>query len=495
MNIFIVEDEYWALEEMKALLKVYQTEHNLYFYDNGEDAFGEVSIHKPEMIVTDITMPGMDGLELVQKVLDVDPTTKCIILTVHDTFDYAKKGIQLGVVDYLLKPLKKDALYQTMDTTIETIQKRKQEEIEKQHWSINQLLFNTLAKDNQDYEVFEYQPFVFLYVLLGNWHAPVSEEMSQINVKKVFEHYGQGQKIWYFSLDKQRKLLLVSGKDATPMSKLPISKLFNTLREMGQVHLCFLKKNANTKLMDAYQKTHQLMEKQKCYGESTLITEDKKEDGTDLEILWTTVRVIEKQIRQGELASISQQTKYLLTQIQKVNVSQRQLFQFLLDMYYAILYNLQQTNSRMMKLENIDEMFAKLDCLLTFQELEEWLEELINKIVSAYTPQEIAPKHLIPEVKHWIAESYAESITFQQFADEHHVSLSYLSREFKEQTKMNFSKYLINYRVRKAKELFQNGLDRTMEVGSLVGYNDPKHFRAVFKKVTGKTPKEFKDSL
>jgi two-component system response regulator YesN len=88
----------------------------------------------------------------------------------------------------------------------------------------------------------------------------------------------------------------------------------------------------------------------------------------------------------------------------------------------------------------------------------------------------------------WIHANYQGSLSLQQFASEHHVSLGHLSRLFKSQTGYNFSDYVIGYRIGKAKELLADGTSRPSEVGELVGYEDAKHFCHLFKRLTGETP-------
>ncbi|MCJ7843197.1 response regulator [Lederbergia sp. NSJ-179] len=494
MIFFIVEDEYWALLELKTLLKKYQNEHTIYFYDNGEDACEEVPIYKPDLIVTDITMPGMDGLKLVQKVKGMDPKIKCILLTVHDTFDYAKKGIQLGVVDYLLKPIKKEALYKVMDHTIDDIKKNKQDMAEKEVWAINHLLLQPLRKSNHDLETFERQPLFLVYLLFGNWNAPVSGDHLNMDVTEFKREVGISLETWLLPLDQQRKLVLIAGENDQYFIDFVLSSLFRYFKGKEQVHISYIKKNEDHRLSEAYHQVHQLLDKYKRFGESSIIINDQ-ENQKDISMFWTTVRVIERQIQQGELASINLQIKILIKQIKERRISQRQLFRFLSDMYYALIYKLQQTTNSIIQMNGIEETFAKLDCFVTFEELEDWMGELITRIAEAFSSGGIAPKHLIPKVRDWIEKSFADNITFQQFADEHHVSVSYLSREFKQQTKMTFSEYLMNYRIRKAQELFENGVERTVDVGSLVGYHDPKHFRMVFKRITGMTPREYKKRI
>jgi two-component system response regulator YesN len=106
-----VEDERWALEELKALFKRYEPQHLVHAFENGEDALEAANSVVPHLVLTDITMPGMDGLELLAEIGRGHPEAKGIILSVHDDFAYAQRGMQTGVTDYLLKPVRKrDAL-------------------------------------------------------------------------------------------------------------------------------------------------------------------------------------------------------------------------------------------------------------------------------------------------------------------------------------------------------------------------------------------------
>src|SRR5262249_53012113 len=105
------------------------------------------------------------------------------------------------------------------------------------------------------------------------------------------------------------------------------------------------------------------------------------------------------------------------------------------------------------------------------------------------------PKGLIPVLLCHIHNQYQSVISLQQFAAEHHVSLGYLSRLFKIHTGMTFSEYIVDYRIRKAKELLGLGVDRLQEVSRLVGYEDAKHFSLLFKKVVGESPMAYAKRL
>ncbi|UOQ50371.1 response regulator [Gracilibacillus caseinilyticus] len=477
MNIFIVEDEYWALEELKALLMNYQQDHQLFFFDDGEEAYEHALRHTPDLVMTDITMPVIDGIELIRKVKRLYPVTECVLLTVHDSFDYAKQAIDLDVSDYLLKPVKRHTLEAMMNRLLRKIADRKRQEFDKQLWFINQQIVNPTAANT---EMFFDEALFVTYIVLGNWKAPIEDDYT---IMQELQQHTEG---WLLALDKQRILFLNKTEVIT-------KTLFQQWSESGQVHIATVKKAKQQRLGDAYQQVQQLMNQHKLFGKSTFITEQTPAKFVNISTLWDEVRVLEKSLRNREYTSVAKQLSILREQIEYSQPTQRVLRQFLLDMYYAIWFKLEQSTSKVIRIQHMDSHYAALDSLLTYKELRDWLQQLVEFIIKSLDDKELAPRQLIPKVKEFIETHYADNITFQQFADDHHVSLSYLSREFKLQTSMNFSEYLTNYRIEKAKELFENGFTKTVEVGMLVGYHDPKHFRSVFKKATNYSPKQYKD--
>lgn len=481
MRIFIVEDEYWALEELKQLLKAYRKTHDIHFYENGKAAYSDVIVLKPDLIVTDITMPELNGLELVEKVKEFDRTIECILLTVHDTFDYAKKGIQLGVRDYLLKPIKKESLYQILDEAIkrqiERSAIRKNEEI----MILSQMFINQEETSHAINHVMEEQQLYLLYVLFERSEYPISLE--------TFLKDTDLEVLWTLPLNDQNYLIIIPyGLSVTEK----ILKLYNHLINQVQVHFCFEIKRHNDGLLDTYNKVKTRLEKYKLFGMSSYIepnfSQDKEKDFT---VVWESVRIIEKRINEGTLGLIRMEIDQLVDTIKKMRLTEIELQRVLLDVHYALTYNLHLDvdNSKL----NNDRSTIRLNRISSFTELRQGIFDIIDNFTSIMNNDDIQPKHLIPSVQKWIETSYYEQITFKEFADQHHVSLSYLSREFKDQTGNTFSDYLTKVRIDKSCQLLDKNTHSTKEVGELVGYRDPKHFRDVFKKVTGLSIREYKN--
>ena len=122
MKVFLVEDEYIVREGIKNNI---DWEKNGYDFcgeaSDGELAFPMISEKRPDIVITDIRMPFMDGIELSRMIKEEYPEIKIIILSGHEEFEYAKAAIQIGVEEYLLKPINGDELLQVVNRVAQKI--------------------------------------------------------------------------------------------------------------------------------------------------------------------------------------------------------------------------------------------------------------------------------------------------------------------------------------------------------------------------------------
>ena len=117
-TVLIIEDEFYFRQALKQYLSSHADEFSLCGEArNGEEGLQKIMELKPDIALVDITMPLMDGISLIRKAREAGSKTRMIILTGYGEFDYAKQAIQLGVQDYLLKPLQSDELYQSLSKT------------------------------------------------------------------------------------------------------------------------------------------------------------------------------------------------------------------------------------------------------------------------------------------------------------------------------------------------------------------------------------------
>src|SRR6185295_11903830 len=114
MNILVVEDEPLALDDLLGMLQAFDSAHRIIGCASGVEALIQAETTPPDLVITDIRMPEIDGLELVRKLKVRAPQLAAIVLSGYSEFEYARTSLRLGIADYLLKPVRTDTLHQTV---------------------------------------------------------------------------------------------------------------------------------------------------------------------------------------------------------------------------------------------------------------------------------------------------------------------------------------------------------------------------------------------
>ncbi|WP_028552888.1 response regulator transcription factor [Paenibacillus sp. UNC451MF] len=497
MNIFVVEDERWALAELEQLLAYYSPKHRIHAFDNGDDALAAAIELRPNLVLTDINMPGIDGLELIEELTKLDSTIKCIILSVHDEFEYARQSMKFGVGDYLLKPVKKEILIQAVDKSILLIEEGNRRRAE---WLVGSLAQMLLSED----EVTEKSEFGrevnrqrYGMVLLSLSSGELIKCWKEVDLgvdelqSQLADILYPGAPILCIDLDSRQRLLLVPMSGVTEEEGVQpvLLRFYERLRELPlQAHMGFGVKRELESLRSVFIQLKQCIEEQAIFGMPTFLTLGTKRREADLLNVWDKVRVMEVHYKKGDLLKGQNMMKLILEDLCQKRITKRQLRLFVQDMLFSLKYRLLSSSSGMVSLNDLQEDLRSLNGCSGYDELSEWLREKLLDLYCGMATKELNPKGLVPMLLQHIHNHYQENISLQQFASDHHISLGYLSRIFKSQTGTTFSDYITGYRIRKAKELLSGGIERLQEVSQLVGYEDTKHFSLLFKKYVGTTP-------
>ena len=119
LNVYIADDEVWITLGLKKLLeKLNMDVFVVGTANNGLTAKEEIAMFKPDVVFTDIRMPGLSGLELLQAIPEVSPDTKVVIISGYAEFSYAKEAVQHHAYDYLLKPIKEEDLQRVLSAIV-----------------------------------------------------------------------------------------------------------------------------------------------------------------------------------------------------------------------------------------------------------------------------------------------------------------------------------------------------------------------------------------
>lgn len=495
MNIFLVEDEYWALAELVELFKVYEPEHKVYAFDNGEDAILAAETVHPHLVLTDINMPGMDGLSLAERLNQKDASIKKIIVSVHDQFEYARKGMIFGVADFLVKPVKKETLYKAVNQMLEQLT---HENKQSEEWLQGSLAHMLLTPDHLVHpKLRRFYSEVYYMVLIHLDEGAACRSWKEtgwdlVKLKKALIE-GSSAEIHGVELDcRQRVFLIAEPQMRVEDVQQHTAALFEQLLHPVQhVHMAFTKKPASQSLYDSFSRLNQQLKDWRLFGMPSLVFTKESKADADLTGAWDRVRVLETHYKRGELAKGKAALQCLLKELRHKEVTRRQLALFAGDLLFSLKFNKYGSRSGSVGVRDLYEDPGLLQHISGYEELLTCLHEKIVSLYGEDEPKDTSPKGLIPVLLKMIHHQYQGSLSLQQFAAEHHVSLGYLSRMFKAQTGLTFSEYLTEYRIRKAKELLSGGVERLQDVSRMVGYEDPKHFSALFKKQVGETPMMF----
>lgn len=520
MKVVIADDEVRICQLIQALvdwealgLEVCGTAHN------GLEAMELVRKQRPDILITDIRMPGCSGLELIGQVKACEPELEIVIISGYAHFEYAQQAIRYGVGDYLLKPINKAELTATLEKLREKICERRERDFgggpqlrrtEKDAGLLQEGLVQALMAQ-------EKRP-LSLEILAGTYAVPAKEGLFRaFRVKMDCGSAEQAQSSFAVLMEKTREIVelglrgrgwtavaCVQGLTCAGLVNYPeadaeeLPKLFRGC--LGQLELqksLFRPVSFSAALGSADRDPEGLWDSMK---EAALLIEERLVRGTG--------RLFERMGQPGMPATGGMLDRYLREMTQAVEVlSPEQMSEAVCALRdellarkevrgYEVLetaYSAAGVFAVKMQLADRTEFLAGLQqqcgrCGSTAEVFERLREMTCSCIVRAAEKQENEAIRPIRKAKQYIQEHYSEPITQEEVSSEAGLSPAYFSVLFKKTEGEGFAKYLIRVRMEQAKILLRETNLPVAEVCRRVGYNDLKYFTHTFEKSAGVKP-------
>lgn len=485
-KVLVVDDEFLIRQGIMHFLDWGKTGFTMIGEaSNGKEALECIRKETPHIVLCDIVMPVMDGIELAQHIKAEYPSIKIIVLSSYSDFDNVKKMFINGATDYILKPtLNQDNLLQALEKARMEI-----DDIQLEETSTHQLSF-VLNRFLNGYEMEEIQDQEWLnnksFRLLG---IHIYEET---NLKQKEEEMKQ---LWQQLFARNQYCFLASKEDT-------ILCLFdNTIYE----HVLNIMKSQNETCIvvsDVFDSIYLLKEVydlqinkylvQRFYLKGLFIDQDFKmiENGTitfDMKQFNDYLYTMQLQY------SLTYLTTQTLEHLHK-QVYEKDLKAFLSNALYSFITILEQHNLKSMHIQDFKlstlSMLEKSNDVQTFQEEFTKVIENLKIVVDKY--QEASNIDMMERITTYIQEHYKESISLYDVATAFNFSYSYLSTYFNERSLLSFNEYLNKIRVHKAADLLKQNYTNISEVGYEVGFSDHSYFCKVFKKIMGVTPSAYR---
>ncbi|MGB5944834.1 response regulator [Paenisporosarcina sp.] len=507
-KLLIVDDEPIERDGMQAILHKAYPELDIKQAKNGKIAVEMAAEFKPDLILMDIMMPGMNGLEAVEQISEDHPSIKFVMVTAFDMFDYARQAIKLGVKDYLLKPSKASEIVATVGKVL------KQSEIEQHSLAtskfqqesmqnaltlvetdvVTQLLFDHVHEVHIDMlvEMLEIrstnEKFVMVILL------PSGAEKYYSQIKEKVRQTGSG---WVGALyGRQLPIIVFREPDKSFRSQaiflaneiLSIARKFN-LQEgwfVGIGNVC----DALEQIRQSYQESliatmdTTLAVKYRFYSDVPALSAIS--DGKEAKQL---EKQFFEQIRLGQWEQVHLTVMGLIHRYENEGALLLQTQQRVLELLWI--------TTRVMSEMGIETeapfySFQAQD----YRQLRAETEHLIGRMKQSYEEHyDRVEVDKIHQIKQYIFDHSHEDISLDALGRKVDLSPIYISKMFKEKLGINYIDFLTECRIEKAKKLLSNPEKSLKEITFEVGYHEPNYFSKVFKKMCSVSPKEYRNSL
>lgn len=530
IKIFLVEDEFVVREGIK---------NNVDWKSNGYDFCGEASDGelafpmiqklKPDIVITDIRMPFMDGLTLSRLIKKDLPWIEIIILSGYEEFEYAKEGIKIGIAQYLLKPINGEDLLKEVDALAVKIEEKKKEreikekyirEIEENYLNERKELFQYLVtgskspaelfeisdKLNIDLSAIWYNVILIKVQSMAHAYGEYSGSLIEIEKKLgeifseknllIFDRNLEGKAL-LFKADSREDILALQEEYITEMKK--ILKSYDNIRYFGGVgnpvnrlrEIPFSFENASHAFAHRYLVKESLI--LDCRDiEEGIYTEQENFDIKDMNFKQIDRSKIREFLKFGE----REETVYFVEEFFKdvgSSALKSNMFRqyIVMDTYFCIAEFLE---SLAFSKEEIEAPDANSGVM---QNPENSIGYLIRIICRALELRDKTVSNrygdVVNEVVRYIEENYSdEELSLNVLASHVNFSPNHLSMVFSQQMGQTFIRYLTTYRMNKAKELLRCTGKRSSIISMEVGYKDPHYFSYLFKKTQGMTPTQYR---
>lgn len=477
MKILIIEDEKLPREGLYKILKnKYNGIQILTPQINGTEGLKCIEIEKPEIILTDISMPDINGLEMLSKISKTNYNPYIIILSGYSKFEFAQKALSLGVKKYVLKPFKVNDIIEYIDTAIS--------EVSLSNCHLNEIKLIDETNNNQ-----------YCSKLLIRYKK--NYELCEI-IKKIVSYFGKylgSSVIINHSIDKKMQTILFK----IYYSNKKQEDSFPTKEEISHR----LSLSLNNKVVGFLMKSDELNDKNfvlndllyaHCFfnlPNIAYITDIIFNNSSSF-----IFRDIEKNISQSILdknsdACISNLNNWLNEKINQ-QILPSIIYKDLKNYLYRIHNQLINNSSN----SNIETFLLNIKDCFTLQQLKSQLNNFfIFPKIESKTKQLNIDNPLIKQTLTLIDNNIFCPIYLEEISVQLNVSTEHLSRLFKEELKIGFNQYVNKMKIELAKEYFKKDTFKVSEVSKKLGFSTPRYFSKVFKKITGMTCKEYRKHI
>lgn len=529
IKLMIVDDEQIVRDGIRFIIEK-NFENQIEIVDmarTGREAIEKYEEWRPNLVLMDIQMPGINGIDALRAIKEQNPGAKCIIISAYEQFEYAKQAVELGVKEYILKPINKNKLVDTVSRVLKEIEDEKrikQREMENQEKMDkilpvleHGLIYAILMNSDYQNEIENYFNLFGLdhdngYVMTVEFgdEAPAGRMRNKIGTGiKSQVHYESVRNLIKYKcrcivgpmiINRITVLVHVEKRENEYDQRIRAIELAESIRESVEkiveadvrvgIGGCYSIYEANQSYVEALKALGKIEDEEVLHIKD-VIDLAHPADGRMTALKNHQNAILEKM----EEGSIGEMDTLLMDYFGKLGILYKQYPADTKNLMAELMILLFTEASRSHIIEegaSYTTYLKEIQDMDNFYELQNICIRRIKDLTQRMkSEKEIKVSQVIADAKRYIDENYNKEIGLKETSEAVAISPQYFSKIFKEELGVNYIDYLTQVRMEHAKAMLRERKLSIKEICFEIGYNDPNYFSRLFKKHVGVSPTEF----
>ncbi|SHO43764.1 response regulator [Anaerocolumna xylanovorans] len=471
-NVVLVDDEKMVLNSLALAFNWSATDFNVIAtFQSSQEALEQILILKPEVVFTDIRMPEMDGLQLMEKVLKKQPQIKFVIISGYEDFSYAKKALTLGAVGYCVKPLEDEEILALLGQIHSSIQE-------------GERYFNTLFHSMLYKPVSENISRFTNYLLHVKGCEPeVTIAASIRDMSSEFDGY-----VHYYKLQCETDTYLYIIENYDFLNSIGFTRRIKQLLLKEQIiNFCYIPATLNDNF---YNQTKELLDCIYSYyltpidiTKSNFLVSQEKPKTEYIDLLNT-------EASKNEVRNVLS----LLKNYPTLYPAPERTIHDVIKIFHITVSLLQRLDHSYPE----EPIYTPSDLIKKFPEIDSVFQHLIQHLSKTYSSNILINMDLIKndtmkKILEYINRNFTSALSFQDICKTYTINPSYLSQVFKRELGTTFTNYIKDLRIHYAMELLVKTNEPISIICEKIGYDQYFYFSKLFKRETGLSPSQYRE--
>jgi len=493
-TVLLADDELPILETLKTSIPWQQFGiDTLLTATDGIQALESMKKQRVDLLITDIRMPNMDGLELLQEVRDRYPSTHCILLTAYSDFEYARKAIKLGVDNYLLKPFKQEEMEETIEKALDNIytSRATSKDLFRDNillrWVTGRISSEELSERSSFLDINIYLPAYCVVCIRNKQKQSLIYAYCASCVEKLSSDY----EVYQFWDDRGNYVFIIGGNR---IETAQLTDCFVSLAKEQNVSSRIALAigpvvTVSDDIAESYQTACNLIDTADLTAGSLEVLTTERFTNLQSDLL---TKELDSLFRQTDEESRKEGCRKLAESI--LNRLKKQDFNMAFSQLKHSLYLLfkQEFPNRPEIPEQLSSRMTLFSAVSSHEKFHTAVEELLeySYVLFRYYFEQLSP--IIQYAINYIHRNYADGLSIKEFCAKNKMSAAYLGYLFKKETGMFFNNYLNQYRICCSIHLLVNSNLNINDIAQKVGFCSTSYYISTFRKQTGLSPNKYR---